>query len=82
MGVEPVGQRADDQARNKAILSAEQLQHKTGVSDAIAVLSAGFAKMDADLVAAKAAREQKLIVSPDEVRVGTLPGGQRIIVDR
>ena len=39
-----------------------------------AVLAAGFAKMDADV--AKAAREPKLVVSPDEVTVGVLPGGQ------
>lgn len=47
-----------------------------------AVLAAGFMKMDADLAAAKAAREPKLIVTPDEVKVSVLPGGQRVIVDR
>ena len=52
-----------------------------------AVLAAGFAKMDADVAAAKAAREPKLVVSPDEVRVASLPGGQLgatriVVVDR
>ena len=46
-----------------------------------AVLAAGFAKMDADVEAAKAAREPKLVVSPAEVRaIAALPGGQGIVV--
>lgn len=44
-----------------------------------AVLTAGFMKMDAEMAAAKAAREQSRIIAPSNAG-NVVPGGQGIVV--